>query len=52
MTISPVPFAAWDFDAASVAQQKDGQRVSLCIPAKDEEPTVGLLVRAVVRDLI
>ena len=48
----PVPYAAWDFDAASVAAQKDGQRVSLCIPAKDEEATVGLLVRSVVRDLV
>jgi len=52
VTEAPVPYAAWDFDAASVAARKDGQRISLCIPAKDEEPTVGLLVRAVVRDLI
>lgn len=45
-------YAARDFDAAKVAAQKDGQRVSLCIPAKDEEATVGLLVRAVARDLV
>lgn len=52
MTAEPVQYAAWDFDAASVAAQKAGQRVSLCIPAKDEEATVGLLVRTVVRDLV
>jgi glucosyl-3-phosphoglycerate synthase len=48
----PVSYATWDFDAASLAAQKDGQRISLCIPAKDEAATVGLLVRAVVRDLV
>jgi glucosyl-3-phosphoglycerate synthase len=52
MATAPVPYAAWDFDPAAIAARKDGQRISLCIPAKDEEPTVGLLVRAVVRDLM
>jgi glucosyl-3-phosphoglycerate synthase len=48
----PRAFAAWDFDAGRVAAEKDGQLVSLCIPAKNEEATVGLLVRAVIRDLV
>ena len=48
----PVSYAARDFDPAKLAAQKDGQRISLCIPAKDEEATVGLLVRAVARDLV
>jgi glucosyl-3-phosphoglycerate synthase len=48
----PVSYAARDFDPAKLAAQKDGQRISLCIPAKDEEATVGLLVRAVARELV
>jgi glucosyl-3-phosphoglycerate synthase len=48
----PVACAAWDFEAESLAASKGGQLVSLCIPARNEEATVGLLVRAVVRDLV
>jgi glucosyl-3-phosphoglycerate synthase len=48
----PVSYAARDFDPARLAARKDGQRISLCIPAKDEEATVGLLVQAVARDLV
>lgn len=48
----PVSYNARDFDAEKLAAEKDGQRVSLCIPAKNEESTVGYLVRAVHRDLV
>jgi glucosyl-3-phosphoglycerate synthase len=48
----PVSYAARDFEPGKVAARKDGQRISLCIPAKDEEATVGLLVQAVTRDLV
>ncbi|HEY2332982.1 MAG TPA: glucosyl-3-phosphoglycerate synthase [Acidimicrobiales bacterium] len=48
----PVAYAARDFSAEKLAAQKDGLRISLCIPAKDEEATVGQLVRAVARDLV
>jgi glucosyl-3-phosphoglycerate synthase len=48
----PVSYAAHDFDAGKLAGRKDGQRISLCIPAKDEEATVGQLVQAVVRELV
>lgn len=48
----PASASARDFDAASLAARKGGQTISLCIPAKDEESTVGMLVRSVVRDLV
>ena len=45
-------FAAAEFDAASLARRKEGQRVSVCIPARDEEQTVGAVVETVVRALV
>lgn len=52
MTDGPVSFTAWQFDASNLAATKGRQRISLCIPAKNEEATVGLLVRSVVRNLV
>lgn len=41
-----------DFPAARVAAAKRGRRVSVCIPARDEESTVGLIVAAIRRELV
>lgn len=40
-------FARGQFDAAALAEAKDGQRVSVCLPARDEAATVGTIVAAV-----
>ena len=38
------------FDAAALAEAKEGRRVSVCIPARNEAATVGPVVRAIVAD--
>jgi glucosyl-3-phosphoglycerate synthase len=40
-----------EFDAARLADAKQGQRISVCLPARDEESTVGHIVDIVRRDL-
>ncbi len=41
-----------DFPAARVAEAKRDRRVSVCIPARDEEATVGPIVAAIRRELV
>jgi glucosyl-3-phosphoglycerate synthase len=45
-------FVAAQLDPARLAAGKDGQRISVCIPARDEQATVGAIVETIVRDLI
>lgn len=45
-------FSAADLDAADLAARKHGTRISVCIPARDEEATVGSVVEAIVRGLL
>jgi glucosyl-3-phosphoglycerate synthase len=58
MTAPPPPgppsFAWWAFDPATLAACKEerGLRVSLCLPARDEDTTVGDIVGAVRRRLV
>jgi glucosyl-3-phosphoglycerate synthase len=40
-------YAARQFDVQSLRSAKAGRRISVCIPARDEEPTVGAIVAAV-----
>jgi glucosyl-3-phosphoglycerate synthase len=40
-------YAASQFDAVDLSCAKAGRRVSVCLPARDEEPTVGPIVSAV-----
>lgn len=42
---------ALDADAAALALARGSRRVSVCIPARDEERTIGAIVAAVHRDL-
>jgi glucosyl-3-phosphoglycerate synthase len=41
-----------DFDAASVADRKGSNRISMCFPARDEAATIGTIVRTVRRELV
>lgn len=45
-------FRAEQFDAVALAAAKRGQRVSVCIPARDEAATVGSIVAAIVAELV
>ena len=45
-------FDAADLDPGFLAERKGEHRVSVCIPAHDEEPTVGAVVEAIVRGLV
>jgi glucosyl-3-phosphoglycerate synthase len=45
-------FAATEFDPASLAAAKGDQRISVCLPARDEEATVGGVVHAVREQLM
>jgi glucosyl-3-phosphoglycerate synthase len=40
-----------DFDAPAVADRKDGRTVAVCLPARDEEATVGTIVETLRREL-
>ncbi len=44
-------FAGDDFDAGVVAAAKRGRRVSVCLPARNEEQTIGQVVATVVEHL-
>jgi glucosyl-3-phosphoglycerate synthase len=41
-----------DFDASSLAASRSGRNISVCIPARDEEATVGLIVASLRRALM
>jgi glucosyl-3-phosphoglycerate synthase len=41
-----------DFDVAALVDAKAGRRISLCLPARDEEPTVGPIVERVRQRLV
>jgi glucosyl-3-phosphoglycerate synthase len=45
-------FDAAEFDAAALAELKGGQRVSLCLPARNEQDTVGPIVEVARRELV
>ncbi len=47
----PATVPGSSFDAAALAAVKGGRRVSVCLPARDEEATVGPIVAAVHRRL-
>jgi glucosyl-3-phosphoglycerate synthase len=40
------------FDARALADAKAGQTISVCLPARDEEATVGQIVSSIRRDLV
>lgn len=40
------------YDPAALAEAKGDQRVSVCLPARDEEATVGAIVSAIREDLV
>ncbi len=44
-------YAHADFDAATLAHIKGDRRISVCIPARDEAATVGLVVRSITATL-
>ncbi|MDP9404281.1 MAG: glucosyl-3-phosphoglycerate synthase [Actinomycetota bacterium] len=49
----PMPaFHHRDFTAGHLAETKDGRRVTVCLPARDEEATVAAIVATVVADLV
>lgn len=45
-------YRSLDFSAARVAAAKRGRRITVCIPARDEEATVGQIVASIKRDLV
>jgi len=45
--VGVLTYAAQQFDARGLSHAKAGRRVSVCLPARDEEPTVGSIVTAV-----
>jgi len=47
----PRTYVHGDFDAASLAASRAGHRISVCIPARDEEATVGAVVSCIVTTL-
>lgn len=47
----PVTVAAGDYELADLVARKDGRRVTVCLPARDEEATVGAIVATIGRQL-
>lgn len=47
----PLTRAATDFDAATLVGRKGGRRITLCLPARDEEGTIGAIVSTIRREL-
>jgi glucosyl-3-phosphoglycerate synthase len=45
-------FDAAEFDPAALVQRKGGQRISLCLPARNEQATVGEIVTSARRALV
>ena len=52
--LAPVPICSEDFDVLDLLRQKEerGLTVSVCLPARDEETTVGQIVATVRRTLV
>lgn len=53
--MTPIPIRTWaasDFDADELATAKGATRISVCLPARDEEATVGEVVGEVVGELV
>ncbi|HUP70026.1 MAG TPA: glucosyl-3-phosphoglycerate synthase [Acidimicrobiales bacterium] len=49
----PLPaFHHTDFSAGGLVASKDGRRVTVCLPACDEEATVGAIVATIVAELV
>ena len=44
-------FDGLDFTPAELVGAKQGRHVTVCLPARDEEPTVGSIVRSLVGEL-
>lgn len=51
MTARPL-FDHRHFDAAALAAAKNGRGIAVVIPARDEAPTIGRIVRTIARDLM
>lgn len=45
-------FDHYDFDAASLVERKGGERISVCLPARNEESTVGEIVTRIREQLV
>ena len=45
-------FDHYDFDAASLVERKGGERISVCLPARNEEDTVGEIVSRIHEQLV
>lgn len=45
-------FDGSQFDRETLTDLKDGQRISVCIPARNEEPTIGGIVGAIQDELV
>ena len=45
-------FRSGEFDAARLVAAKAGRTISLCLPARDEQDTVGAIVGAVRAELV
>lgn len=53
MLRSPLPvFHHSEFSAGALAASKDGRRVTVCLPARNEEATVGAIVATIVAELV
>jgi glucosyl-3-phosphoglycerate synthase len=52
MTAVGPTFDHREFDVSALVDAKGGRRVSLCLPARDEEPTVGPIVERVHQRLV
>lgn len=49
---TPRTHAATEYDPAALAESRGGTTVSVCIPARNEEPTVGQIVERIRTELI
>lgn len=47
----PSAFARHQYNAEDLVRARGGRRVSVCLPARDEEATIGAIVAALVSDL-
>ena len=45
-------FDASEFDASTLVRQKGDQRISVCLPARNEAETVGAIVDVLRRELV
>jgi glucosyl-3-phosphoglycerate synthase len=52
LPILPRTFAASSFDADVLAAQRGDTRISVCLPARDEEATIGQIVTTIRRELV